>query len=172
MVACEGETEVCGAEGLAFLGQAGILLRLYKPKARIKIANKHAMKTDSHSSNCSLCPRPTISPNSKLPRSLGRRFSFLEQCYHCVEFGCHIYNTMARAQPSPESQRRRAVLLALPAHCLQRQAAQSHFPTNIHFAPTVLHCLLRRVRIILGGVWAGVVGAEEEERISAVGGRG
>ena len=77
---------------------------------------------------------------------------------------------MARAQPSPQPERCRAVLLAPPAHCLQRQAAQSHIPTSLHFTPTLLHRLLRRVRIIVAGVWTRVVGAEEKERVSAVGG--
>ena len=67
MVACEEKTEVRGAEGLAFLAQAGILLDDTSPKLQETKANKRDLKIDPHSSNCSLCPRATRSPNSKLP---------------------------------------------------------------------------------------------------------
>ena len=122
-------------------------------------------QTGSYCGDSHFSRSPTVLPNRQLSRCLGRRFSILDECANDSITWCHIQYPVARAFPPSKSKRRCPLLLALYPHRILCQATLPNLPTNLRQASPILHCILYWIWTVMGGIWIGVVGAEEEEYI-------
>lgn len=141
--------------GFAFLTTNEDIVELYM------VYGEMLTYTGPYYSYSHLSSYPTALPNPQLPQRLGRRFPLLDIDLHHPLARCNLRHPMARARSVTESQWRRIILLALPAHRLLRQAALPHLPADIQGTSALLRGVLCGIWIELGGVWTGVVGAEE-----------
>ncbi len=100
---------------------------------------------------------------------MGGRLSILDERPYNSFLGCCLLDTMDRAHKTEKSKRGGIILLALPPCCLVSQIAVFDLAADLRYVSTILYCILCWIWFVLGRVWTGMVGAEEEECISCFG---
>ncbi len=103
---------------------------------------------------------------------MGGRLSVLDECAYDHILGCYIFDPMVGAQQAAESKWGCTILLAFYPHCFLRQATIPYISADLRQTPAIFPGILYWLWTLLGRVWVGMVGAEEDQRILCNWGRG